>query len=63
MSFKLLPDTNIVAFVDYSLLALWIMVGAPFVFVRLGLSSSNKIEPKYKAKADMYFPSALAFYS
>lgn len=41
MSFKLLPDTNIVAFVDYSLLALWIMVGAPFVFVRLGLSSSN----------------------
>lgn len=42
LSFKLLlPDNNIVAFIDYSLLALWIMAGAPFVFVKLGLSSST----------------------
>ncbi|NLZ49287.1 MAG: phosphatase PAP2 family protein [Clostridiales bacterium] len=42
ISFKLLlPDNNIVAFIDYSLLALWIMAGAPFAFVKLGLSSSS----------------------
>jgi hypothetical protein len=37
----LLPDNNIEAFLDYSLLGLWITAGAPFTFVSLGLSTTK----------------------
>lgn len=42
LSFKLLlPDNTIVDFVDYTTLALWLIAGAPFIFVKLGLSTSS----------------------
>jgi len=44
----ILPDNNIATFIDYSLLAFWIMAGAPFLFVKLGLSASRaKVNNKF----------------
>ncbi|WP_163215760.1 phosphatase PAP2 family protein [Clostridium thermarum] len=37
----LLPDNNFEAFTDYFLLGVWIIAGAPYLFVKLGLSESE----------------------
>jgi membrane-associated phospholipid phosphatase len=46
----LFPDNNIEAFLDYFLLGLWIIAGAPFIFVRLGLS---KCQVQVKSKSSV----------
>lgn len=44
LSIKLiLPENNITTFIDYSLLGFWITAGAPYIFVKLGLSTSYLI--------------------
>ncbi|WP_163192908.1 phosphatase PAP2 family protein [Clostridium thermarum] len=40
----LLPDNNFKAFTDYFLLGFWIIAGAPYIFVRFGLSESKVLK-------------------